>query len=91
MEFVLEYKVQQSKNGKFPSQYKLAQSIHKPLQKKAPQKGPLKNISPAAYFRNFTVWNYNFGAVFDQNHKAEIESCGLPLKSPRGFSEFKHC
>ena len=41
MEFALKYKVKQSKNGKFPSHYKLAQSIlkrkfpsvHKPLQK----------------------------------------------------------
>ena len=63
MEFALEYKVKQSKNGKFLSHYKLAQSIlkrkfpsvHKPLQKQAPQKGPLKDISPGAYFRNFTV------------------------------------
>ena len=30
MEFALEYKVKQSKNGKFPSHYKLAQSILKP-------------------------------------------------------------
>ena len=30
-------------------------SIDKPLQKYAPQKGPSKNISPGAYFRNFTV------------------------------------
>ena len=27
LEFALEYKVKQSKNGKFPSNYKLAQSI----------------------------------------------------------------
>ena len=33
---------------KFPSE-------DKPLQIKAPQKEPLKNISPGAYFRNFTV------------------------------------
>ena len=39
LEFALEYKVKQSKNGKFPSHYKLAQlilkhkfsSVHKPL------------------------------------------------------------
>ena len=39
LEFALEYKVKQSKNGKFPCHYKLAQSIlkhkfpsvHKPL------------------------------------------------------------
>ena len=30
-------------------------SVYKPFQKKAPQKGPLKNISPGAYFWNFTV------------------------------------
>ena len=41
LEFALEYKEKQSKNDKFPSHYKLAQSIlkrkfpyvHKPLQK----------------------------------------------------------
>ena len=33
---------------KFPSK-------DKPLQKQAPQKGPLKNISTGTYFRNFTV------------------------------------
>ena len=41
LEFALEYNVKQSKNGKFPSHYKQAQSIlkrkfpsvHKPLQK----------------------------------------------------------
>ena len=50
LEFVLEYKVKQSKNGKFPSHYKLAQSnlkrkfpsVHKPLRIKAPPK-----ISPS--------------------------------------------
>ena len=30
-------------------------SVDKPLPKLAPQKGPLKTISPGAYFRNFTV------------------------------------
>ena len=58
LEITLKYKVKQSKNGKFPSNYKLAQSIlkrkfpsvHKPL-----QKGPLKNISRGAYFQNFMV------------------------------------
>ena len=30
MEIALKYKVKQSKNGKFPSNYKLAQSILKP-------------------------------------------------------------
>ena len=29
--------------------------MYKPLQKLAPQKGFLKNISPGALFRNFTV------------------------------------
>ena len=33
---------------KFPSK-------DKPLQKQAPQKGPLKNIRTGAYFRNFRV------------------------------------
>lgn len=48
---------------KFPSNYKPSQflkctfpSYNKPLQKLAPLKGPLKNISPGAYFQNFTVF-----------------------------------
>ena len=72
MEIALKYKVKQSKNDKFPPNYKLAQTILKRkfpsvqnhLQKEAPQKGPLKNVSPGAYFRNFTVFHlfyyYNF-------------------------------
>ena len=39
MEFALEYKVKQSKNGKVPSHYKLAQSI---LKHKFPSVHPLK-------------------------------------------------
>ena len=43
LEFALEYKVKQSKNGKFPSNYKLAQSI---LKRKFPSvHKPLPNIS----------------------------------------------
>ena len=46
LEFALEYKVKQSKNGKFPSHYKLAQSIlkhkfpsiHKPFEYRPLQK-----------------------------------------------------
>ena len=37
---------------KFPS---VGKPLRKPLQKQSPQKGPLKNISPTAYFQNFTV------------------------------------
>ena len=58
MEFALEYKVKQSKDGKFPYLYKLAQSILRrtfPSVPKPLKKGPLKNISPGAYLRNFTV------------------------------------
>ena len=41
MEFAFEYKVKQSKNGKFPSRYKLTQSI---LKRKFPSvHGPSKN------------------------------------------------
>ena len=80
MEFPLEYKVKQSNNGKFPSHYKLAQSIlkrkfpsvDKPLQKQAPQKGPLKNISPGAFFSEF------YGMFADQGPSAKsvkINSC----------------
>ena len=35
-------------------------SVYKPLQKYVPQKRPLKNISPGAYFRNFTVYTKHF-------------------------------
>ena len=65
---VLKYKVKQRKNGKIPSNYKLAWSIlnrkfpsvNKPLPMQAPpkispQKGPLENRSPGAYFPYFTV------------------------------------
>ena len=60
MEFALEYKVKQSKNGKFPSHYKLAQSIlkrkfpsdHKPLRILAPPKiSPLKRA-----FEKYKPW-----------------------------------
>ena len=36
-------------------------------QKQAPQKGPLKNISPGAYFRNFTVGTV--GTIYVPIHK----------------------
>ena len=49
LEIALKYKVKQSKNGKFPSNYKAS-----PIDFET-QKGPLKNISLGAYFRNFTV------------------------------------
>ena len=68
LEFALEYKVKQSKNGKFPSHYKLAQSIlkrkfpsvDKPLRIKAPpkishSKRAFEKYKPGAYFWNFTV------------------------------------
>ena len=35
-------------------------SVNKPLRIQAPQKGPLENISPGAYFRNFTVTLISF-------------------------------
>ena len=57
----LKYKGKQNKNGKFIPNTKLAQSIlkrrflsvDKPLQKYAPQKGPLKYISPRGLFAEF--------------------------------------
>ena len=72
LEFALEYKVKQSKNGKFPSHYKPAQSILErkfpsvlktppnisPSKNKPLKKGLWKNISPGAYFRNFKVYGY---------------------------------
>ena len=54
-----------------------------PLQKLAPQKGPLKNIRSRAYFQNFTValaqaiseaLEFNFG------HKKEKMVLSLPKK-----------
>ena len=76
IEIALKYKVKQSKNGKFLPLIRLAKSIlkrkfrsvDKPLRICAPpkislEKGPFKNISPGAYFRNFTVTEMgNLGA-----------------------------
>ena len=48
-----------SKKGKFTSNYKVSPINFKTqifLRRYAPQKGPLKNINPGAYFRNFTVY-----------------------------------
>ena len=52
LEFALKFKVKQSKKGKYPYNYKLAQSFlrrefpsaHKPSKNKPIRKGPLKNI-----------------------------------------------
>ena len=62
MEIARNEKVKQSKNGKFPFNYKASPidfETQISLQKQAPQKGPLKNISPGAYFRNFTVLSHH--------------------------------
>ena len=45
-------------------------SVHKSLQKYAPQKGPLRNVSLGAYFRNFTVI-YNF----IKGHNISLPGC----------------
>ena len=58
LEIALKYKVKQSKNGKLPSTNKASPiyfemqiSLHtKPLQKYAPQKDALKNMSPRLIF-----------------------------------------
>ena len=62
MKIALKYKVKQSKNSKFPPNYKANPidfetqiSNISPSAKISPQKGHLKNISPGAYFRNLTV------------------------------------
>ena len=69
LEISLKYKVKQNKNGKFPTTIRLAQSIlkckfpfiDKPLWIQAPseisssKRAFKKNISPGAYFQNFTV------------------------------------
>ena len=63
MEFALEYKVKQRNSDKFPSHYNRSilkcksPSVHKPRQKQAPQKGPLKNIRPGDHLRNFVMCN----------------------------------
>ena len=64
MESALKYKENKAKTVNFLPNIRLAQSIlkrkfpsvDKRLQKKATQKGPLENISPGAYFGNFTVY-----------------------------------
>ena len=66
MEFALEYKEKQSKNGKFPSVYKLAQSIlkrkfpslDKPLRiqaspKISPSKRAFEKYKPRGLFSEF--------------------------------------
>ena len=54
----LKYKVKQSKNGKCSSNYNASPidfETQISLRRKAPRKGPLKNVSPRAYFCNFMV------------------------------------
>ena len=80
---VFKYKGKQSKNGKFIPNIKLAKlilkhkfpSVDKPLQKYAPQKGTLKNISPGAYFRNFMVFHlaYSWNTQHEQLHAQLIQ------------------
>ena len=66
-----------SKNGKFTSNYKASPidvetqiSFRRlsPLQKETPEKGPLKTISPWAYFRNFTVYDSEQQSINSQGH-----------------------
>ena len=62
----LQYKVKQRKNGKFTSNYKVSPidvETQISLRRLAPQKGPLKNIRPRAYFRNFTVTGFSLFLV----------------------------
>ena len=67
MEFALKYKEKQSWNGKFPSHYKLAESIRKrkfpseynPSKNKPLKKGALKNISPGAYLEFYGILQQN--------------------------------
>ena len=70
MEIARNEKVKQSKNGQFPSNYKASPidfETQISLQKQAPQKGPLKNISPGAYIfqilRNITILRWNFTVI----------------------------
>ena len=52
---------------KFPS---VGKPLRKPLQKQSRQKGPLKNISPMAYFQNFTVPTPSYTSTFHLNFYA---------------------
>ena len=78
----LKYKVKQSKNSQFISNYKASPiiflkckfpSVDKPLQNQAPQKGPLKNISPGAYFQNFMVYEMNQVLNCRERHEGECD------------------
>ena len=67
--------VQSILKRKFPS-------VDKPLQKQAPEKGPLKNISPRAYFRNFTVFvNDRLASCFDSHSSLASSQENLKLNS----------
>ena len=61
--------------------------IYRPLQRQAPQKGPLKNISTTAYFGNFTVTPKKF-LIRDREKECQIlQNYILHMK----FSEFHLC
>ena len=70
LEIALEYKAKQSKNGKFPSSHK-ASPIDLP--NISPSKRTLTNISPTAYFRNFTVLYVS--QVFKLYHTIHVTVC----------------
>ena len=63
-----KYKVKQSKNGKFPYHYKLAQLIlkrkfpskYKPLRKSAPSKRVFEKCKPRGFFSEF------YGMIFSR-------------------------
>ena len=62
-------------------------SVHKPLQKKAPQKGHLKNISPRAYFRNFMVAILLKKLIPEDSHSSLASlmlACVIGVKRGRG-------
>ena len=89
LEITLKYKVKQSKNGKFSSNYKPAQlilkcifpSVHKPFEYKPLQKGPLKNISCGAYFRNIMVSCSSVLLIYFVSFHSEILAAMLLFKS----------
>ena len=84
MEFALEYKVKQSKNGKSPSHHKLAQlilkrkfsSVHKRLQKISPLIKAFEECKLRSLFSDFYDLHDNLGAVIQTLRWGEGEGGG---------------
>ena len=95
---VLKYKVKQSKNSKFTSNYKASPidfDTQISLQKEAPQKRPLKNISPRAYFWKVMVCYINMSDWSPKCCKSSIKRGGgggglIYLKHIGGWGQALH-